>query len=318
MPWNKSDAISPLEACLRRFLASCSSGEDDDNSAEMLFQLRRHLLLYEIAEDEILLRGLVWKTLLGVSQVNADKYCDLIRKGPCDQYQKIRSDSFRTFPCDKSFQSRVSENSLIRLLNSFVHENADEGVFRYLQGMNAVSAPFLFCMGELNAHAAFSRFITVYCPTYWERGMSGARAGCILVDRCLEAIDPDLFNHLKSCKLVAMVYAFPLVSSLSCCLQPFSEVLKLWDFLIAFGLHFNIMIIVAQVILVRSSLFAVANPNEILNYRKWPPLNARLTIAFTLDLINRINSKLSEAIESHTYSKDMCERITSELQNGSP
>lgn len=74
--------------------------------------------------------------------------------------------------------------------------------------MNAVAAPFLYCMSELEAQAAFSRFIKVYCPTYWLANMAGARAGCVLVDRCLQAADPDLFHHLRSRRLEATVYAF--------------------------------------------------------------------------------------------------------------
>lgn len=53
----------------------------------------------------------------------------------------------------------------------------------------------------------------------------------------------------------------------------------------------------------------LCSPNEILNYRKWPALNARLTIAFTLDLIRRLEPALYRDIESHTYSKDVCDQI---------
>jgi cell cycle arrest protein BUB2 len=97
---------------------------------------------------------------------------------------------------------------MIRLLNSFVHENGDDG-FRYLQGMNAISAPFLYCMGELDAHATFSRFVRVYCPTYWTPTMPGPRAACIVLDRCLGELDADLFTYLKAKNLIATVYAFP-------------------------------------------------------------------------------------------------------------
>lgn len=38
------------------------------------------------------------------------------------KYDKIRGDSFRTFPNEPSFKQRVSEESLIRLLNNFVHK----------------------------------------------------------------------------------------------------------------------------------------------------------------------------------------------------
>lgn len=89
-----------LAACLRRFLDACAAGDEDDNAVEMLFQLRRHLLLHGAADDDrgVPVRGLVWMTLLAVPSVSAERYGGLIRLGPCKQYQKIRSDSFRTFP----------------------------------------------------------------------------------------------------------------------------------------------------------------------------------------------------------------------------
>ena len=153
-------------------------------------------------------RGLVWKALLGVDNVDAKHYMDLVRLGPSSQYEKVRSDSFRTFPQNKQFQALVPENAIIRVLNTFVHDNAAEGRFRYLQGMNAVAGPFLYCMGELDAYFAFSRFIKTYCPMYWVPQMYGARAGCDLIDQCLKIVDDELFTYLRGRNLFATLYGF--------------------------------------------------------------------------------------------------------------
>lgn len=74
--------------------------------------------------------------------------------------------------------------------------------------MNAVAGPFLYCMGELDAYFAFSKFIKIYCPMYWVPQMFGARAGCHLIDRCLKIVDEELFIYLRKRNLFATLYAF--------------------------------------------------------------------------------------------------------------
>ena len=48
----------------------------------------------------------------------------------------------------------------------------------------------------------------------------------------------------------------PGVSSLSASVRPFEELVQLWDFLLTFGIHLNILAVVAQVILLRDKLLA--------------------------------------------------------------
>lgn len=86
------------------------------------------------------IRGLVWKALLGVDKVDASHYLELVKRGPSAQYEKVRSDSFRTFPKDKQFQALVPENAIIRLLNTFVHDNFEEKRFRYLQVIHQLAS----------------------------------------------------------------------------------------------------------------------------------------------------------------------------------
>ena len=112
--------------------------------------------------------------------------------------------------------------------------------FTYLQGMNAISGCFLFCMSEMDAYYAFSNFITEKTPLYWVSSHIGANAGCKLVDAVLETVDPVLFAHLNAKTPGAYVYAFPCVSGFCSAIRPLSEVLKLWDFLLACGPHFNV------------------------------------------------------------------------------
>lgn len=56
--------------------------------------------------------------MLNTPPLSTDSYLDLIRRGPSPAYSKIRNDTFRTLATNPLFKRRVSEASLIRLLNA--------------------------------------------------------------------------------------------------------------------------------------------------------------------------------------------------------
>jgi cell cycle arrest protein BUB2 len=59
--------------------------------------------------------------LLRVPNIDARKYISLVERGSSSLYQKIRNDTFRTFPHNVYFTHRVPENRMIRVLNAFIH-----------------------------------------------------------------------------------------------------------------------------------------------------------------------------------------------------
>ena len=100
-----------------------------------------------------------------------------------------------------------------------------------------------------------------------------------LLDRCLKIVDSELFDHLRSKRLSAEIYAFPCTSftspfhsffeipvspltrvrlvavmTLCACTPPLDQVLQLWDFLLAFGVHLNVLCVIAQLLLIRDDL----------------------------------------------------------------
>lgn len=56
--------------------------------------------------------------LLNIPPVPTDEYLSLIHRGRSPEYTKIRNDTFRTLATDPLFKRRVTEASLIRLLNA--------------------------------------------------------------------------------------------------------------------------------------------------------------------------------------------------------
>lgn len=249
------------------------------------------------------MRIYVWLILLNAPVLDTDTYLSLVHRGASPDYSKIRNDTFRTLTTDPLFRRRVSEASLIRLLNASAWELHDAKEVRrptssrqslplldssplsgssspsarqrarartltssseasvsepgtYVQGMNVLAAPFLYAArSEAEAFVAFHRLITKECPGYIRGAMDGVHRGLALVDKVLAIVDAKLSLFLTSKCLTAEIYAFPSVLTLCACTPPLPEVLRLWDFLFAYGPHLNILCIVAQLVMMRNELF---------------------------------------------------------------
>lgn len=142
--------------------------------------------------------------------------------------------------------------------DSATSASADGASIGYVQGMNVLAAPFLYtARSEVQAFAAFSRFITTACPGYVRGGsMDGVHRGLALVDQILAIVDPKLSAYLVTKGMKAEIYGFASVLTLCACTPPLTEVLNLWDFLFAYGPHLNLLCIVAQLVLIRDQILA--------------------------------------------------------------
>lgn len=107
-----------------------------------------------------------------------------------------------------------------------------------------------------------------------------------------------LVSHLDPQRL----YEFYLISilavlTLSACTPPLPEVLILWDFLLAYGPHLNILCVVAQLIMMRDDLLAAQSPMKLL--RTFPPLQSKTVIKIAVSLVKRIPQPLFEQLVNH-------------------
>ncbi|KAB8299207.1 hypothetical protein EYC80_001303 [Monilinia laxa] len=296
------------------------------------------------------LRIYIWLILLNAPTLETDAYLSLIHRGASPAYSKIRNDTFRTLATDPLFRRRVSEASLIRLLNAVawklhdvkearaefrnlqnrqimeaaIHgspernphspsmryraraltlttEGSDVGAGEpgtYVQGMNVLAAPFLYAArSESEAFMAFHRFITTEVPGYVRGAMDGVHKGLALVDKVLAIVDPKLSLYLIGKGMSAEIYAFPSVLTLCACTPPLPEVLRLWDFLFAYGAHLNILCIVAQLVILRNSILSSPSPTKIL--RSFPPLQADTIKEVTLTIITKIPDDVYAEIVFH-------------------
>ncbi|KAK8049739.1 cell cycle arrest BUB2 [Apiospora phragmitis] len=280
----------------------------------------------------------VWLILLDAPVMGTDEYLSLIHRGASPAYSKIRNDTFRTLTTDPLFRRRVSEASLIRLLNAIAWKMHDSREFphrhlhdvglvaggggrtsrsraltltdssetsvaeyssgTYVQGMNVLAAPFLYAArSEAEAFVAFDRLLTKECPAYIRGAMVGVHKGLALVDKVLAIVDARLHIYLVSKGLSAEIYAFPSVLTLCACTPPLPEVLRLWDFLFAYGPHLNILCIVAQLIMMRNELLGSNNPNKLL--RSFPSLHADQIKRTALAIVKMIPDDIYAEIVTH-------------------
>ena len=333
------------------------------------------------------MRIYTWLILLNAPVLETDAYLALIHRGASPAYSKIRNDTFRTLTTDPLFRRRVSEASLIRLLNaiawklhdareakvrdhqlyhtsigastgsrqSLPAEHTGGGPSRpstgqshnasspaaknraraltlttegsetgmgtsepgtYVQGMNVLAAPFLYAArSEAEAFIGFYQLLTRELPGYIRGAMDGVHKGLALVDKVLAIVDPKLSLYLLSKNLSAKIYAFPSVLTLCACTPPLPEVLRLWDFLFAYGPHLNILCIVAQLVLIRTKIMESpryvapplnsgcdetdfsASPNKLL--RSFPALQADQIKGTTLTIIKMIPDDVYAEIVAH-------------------
>ena len=253
-------------------------------------------------------RVYIWLALLNVPPLPTDDYLALIHRGKSSAYEKIQDDVFRTLATDALFKRRVKEASLTRLLNATAWtlqdlraqstSPRDETLSVYVQGMNVLSAPFLYtARSEAQAYALFSHFVINEVPGYIHPSLAGVHKGLELVDKCLAIVNPTLSAHLLAKGLPAKIYAFASVLTLCACTPPLPEVLHLWDFLFAYGPHLNILCIVAQVLMMKDALMASSSPSKLL--RSFPALDSQEIIKTTLGIVKKIPSNLYAELVVH-------------------
>ncbi|KAK6458644.1 rab-GTPase-TBC domain-containing protein [Scheffersomyces xylosifermentans] len=276
-----------------------------------LSQLRYMILIEGLSVppgyDQCPYRLYVWSILLRVPNLPTDSYLRLVARVPGtlhgDIYSKIRNDTFRTLMNDKNFHSKVSEESLIRIL-SCVAITTDNKV-GYVQGMNVLLAPIAYTCNrsEPQAYALLHSLVTKHIPLYITPNLDGVHTGLSLVDVVLRIIDPVLSDYLDSKFLKAEIYAFPSVLTLSACTPPLKSVLKLWDFLCAYGTHMNILFVVAQLIINRTALLNSEQPMKIL--RSFPNLEENEIIKLSLSFIPELPKGLYDLISRHGYDSNV-------------
>ncbi|KAJ1720394.1 CDC16 protein, partial [Coemansia biformis] len=264
------------------------------------------------------LRTTLWLAMLEVREIGVEGYARALGCCPSASADKIDNDAFRTLAGDAEFRRTVPTVSVVRVLNALVSapDRLASDPPRYVQGMNTLVAPFLYVMGESAGFYAFRQFLRKECPLYARPSLPGVHACVQLVDECLAVVDPRLFSHLKRHGAVAKIYAFPAAMTLSASVGPLRQVVRLWDFLLAFGVHLNVVCIVAQLLSMRELLLTTRSPMAFL--RSWPPLRAESVIRRTREIYDMLPERLRRCIKYHAHDPDLAERLASAPQVPDP
>lgn len=284
----------------------------------------RHSILCEGLPDPCPYRAYIWCILLRASPIESEWYSGVVARGEVNTEsmgvdskfahisEKIRNDVFRTFQNNKKFWSKTSEDEFIRVLNAFawcVIENDEinelsnvknSRLSPYVQGMNVLAGPFLYvCRSEPQSFTLFYNLLIVQMPRYVTPTLIGAMDGVRLVELVLNSVDKKLSEFLKKSMSSAKIYALPSVLTLCACTPSLDEVVKLWDFLFSYGVQMNIILVVAQLLLIRSELLTSKNPMSLL--RQFPELDARKIIKLSLSITKSIPDDLYDLIVRHTF-----------------
>ncbi|PKY04811.1 putative mitotic check point protein [Aspergillus campestris IBT 28561] len=118
--------VGVRKSVLESFLRDGPVGGD---LSEALQELRYLVLSTRVEADGdgmSTYRVYLWLVLLDIAPVPTDNYLSLIHRGRSPAYTKIRNDTFRTLATDPLFKRRVTEASLIRLLNAVAWTFHDE------------------------------------------------------------------------------------------------------------------------------------------------------------------------------------------------
>ncbi|KAJ2076506.1 CDC16 protein [Coemansia sp. RSA 988] len=257
------------------------------------------------------LRSMMWLAMLEVRGISLDGYSQALQCCPSSSADKINNDAFRTLAADAEFRRTVPTESIVRVLNALLSapDQSTSDPPRYVQGMNTLLAPFLYVMGEGAGFYAFRQFLRNECPLYARPSLPGVHACVQLVDECLATVDARLFSHLKRHGAVAKIYAFPAAMTLSASVGPLRQVVRLWDFLLAFGVHLNVVCIVAQLLSMRELLLTTQSPMAFL--RSWPPLRADAVIRRTREIYDLLPERLRRRIKLHAHDPQLAEKLAS-------
>lgn len=107
------------------------------------------------------------------------------------------------------------------------------------------------------------------------------------------------------------------VLTLCACTPPLDQVLQLWDFLLAFGVHLNVLCVIAQLLLMREEVMTSSrydssfccvydghadtswSPMRLL--RTFPPLEALPVIGIAVTLVRDLPTELYDELVRHPY-----------------
>lgn len=214
-------------------------------------------------------------------------------------FKKINLDINRTLKNTSFSQDPSKLESLKRILYLFAYKHG-----YYIQGMNVLLAPILItCDIEPLSYLLFETLMLDKLSGYFNESLAldNIHKGCKLVENVLKYIDPSLYAKLnKKMKYPLQYVVMPFVMTLSASAEPIEEVIKIWDYMMAYGCHMNVLFTVAQLVMWRDHIFKLKTEEEIISFMNNLPKieNGMHVVRLGIGLIDKLDvSVLSEILD---------------------
>lgn len=95
--------------------------------------------------------------------------------------------------------------------------------------------------------------------------------------------------------------------TLSACTPPLPEVLVIWDFLVAYGVHMNVLCVIAQIILMREQLMHTQQPMVLL--RKFPQLKGKRVTEIAVSFVPSLGKELYALLARHAWDHSLIGKL---------
>jgi len=296
---------------------------------DILQEIRKLILVRGLPEEtpeetegkgKCTLRGWIWKVLLRVAFLDADKYISLLENVTKHAVNDSKS-RFRAFTHDPEFLRRVDYGAVYRILHATQNLlGSYPDPFRkiaMIQGIEVVCCGFLYVMPELDAFHCFVNLVTYHCPLYYYSDLQlsvslpGISSGIKLFNKCLEILDPELHKFLSQWDPGS--YAFKGVVSLSGCTPPLREVIRLWDIFFSFGCHLNVVAMAAQMVLAREDILATRPEVMHMMLKEFPKIESDAILSLTFHLLSRLPDELFNLLLRHPFDYTLSPNHINEL-----
>jgi len=298
------DDVTLREAYLQ-VLERGRTGKLDANMNRLRELVVCHGLPAETAEEARTgktLRGKVWFLLLRAKGFFAADYLRWVNMGPSSSDGTIILDSNRTFGGDKAFKLRVTQQKMIRLLNTFYQSLSEKDIeLQYIQGLTQWAGVLLYVMPELDAYSCMCRLVRHYCQTYCIKDIPGCFHAIELFGKILKHADPELASYLEEHRSTPNTYALQALLMLNCNGTSITEVLKLWDMSIALGMHMQVVFAVARVMLMRVELMEDDQPSTLLGISWRGELDGNATVSLGLNIFRSLPLELHYELMYHLF-----------------
>ncbi|KAL0226897.1 hypothetical protein P9112_014221 [Eukaryota sp. TZLM1-RC] len=244
-------------------------------------------------------RQTAWLLALKLTSINPDLYIQFLSNSSHELTRQIQADVNR-IGCFKTLQiSPETTNELYQSLSRVLVAFSSKFNTGYFQAMSALAAPLVAVLPEPAAFYALDSLISTYLPSFFSPSLPGVHAAVSLIEEVLGVVDPLLSNHLRDNDCRAEIWSFQLTYSLLSIVKPLNEVIKVWDFLLAFrpcGPSIIVVVVTALVLLHRDVLLNSRDPKNVLKIEFFEPLSSSDLIGMSKSIISVISDDLKNRI----------------------